>query len=298
MNIAPETMRRLAFTKYLHASAEQQSRAPGLRNSASLLEFHDAVEMFLLLANEHMNTGLPARATFEQYWAPLSEKLGAALPKQTAMRRLNDARVSLKHRGQLPSAADVSLYRETCSEFFALATPLIFGIEFSAISLAAFVEPHRARVFLQAAASCHASGDKQGSAENFAMAFDALLKHYTDHDPLEMGRQSPYDFGRDLRFARFSSSRRGDDRALEDFSRAVIESIEPMRRSLKILALGLDYRSYSRFKWLTPIVHTFAAGNTSVEWNRLSPEDIDDVSLDFCESFVVDSALRLASVDA
>jgi len=50
-------IKRLAFIKYLYKLAVDQSRRPEPLCSASILTFHDAVELFLQLASEHLDVG-------------------------------------------------------------------------------------------------------------------------------------------------------------------------------------------------------------------------------------------------
>ena len=86
-------VRRLAFIKYLYAVAIEQSKRPEPLCSASILTFHDAIELFLRLASEHKNVG-KKELTFMDYWNILDPKLPAGYPTQKeSMRRLNSARV-------------------------------------------------------------------------------------------------------------------------------------------------------------------------------------------------------------
>lgn len=51
------------------------------------------------------------------------------------MKRLNKARVQLKHYGTSPSKLDIEAFRATVTNFFDENTPKIFGIDFSSVSL-------------------------------------------------------------------------------------------------------------------------------------------------------------------
>ena len=67
---------------------------------------------------------------------------------------------------------------------------------------------------------------------------------------------------------------------------------------MKVLALGVDYRKYSKFKRLTPHVARMAGG----QWRtvrRASRGETAPTHGDvlFCLDFVVESALALAEVD-
>ncbi len=68
--IGESSMRRLAFIRYLYGDAVRQSQLPEPMCAASVLTFHDAAELFLVLACEHKdvgNTNLKFAAYWEEY---------------------------------------------------------------------------------------------------------------------------------------------------------------------------------------------------------------------------------------
>ncbi len=99
------TMERLAFLKYLYGVGIEQSQQPEPLAAASILTFHDSVELFLELSCEYLNAGPENRkkSDFMDYFGHVKSVVGNDLQQREAMRRLNDARVSLKHHGSLPS---------------------------------------------------------------------------------------------------------------------------------------------------------------------------------------------------
>jgi hypothetical protein len=109
------TMQRLAFIKYLYSVAVEQSRQPEPLGDASILSLHDSVELFLQLATQHLDaqrTSKQRDADFMGYWGALNEKLPApGLAHKESMRRLNDERVGLKHRGTFPSGTAIESLR-------------------------------------------------------------------------------------------------------------------------------------------------------------------------------------------
>src|SRR6266496_2832550 len=111
-------MRRLAFARYLFTLGVSQSKAAEPLAPASLLTFHDAVELYLQLASERLNVG-KAQPNFMEYWDFINPKLAPEeLPQKESMRRLNKARVALKHHGTFPSKLDVESFRATTASFF------------------------------------------------------------------------------------------------------------------------------------------------------------------------------------
>ncbi|MCD6344223.1 MAG: hypothetical protein J7M17_01270, partial [Anaerolineae bacterium] len=144
MGLDTITVRRLAFIKYIYQLGLQQSGMLEPLHGVALLTFHDAAELFLQVASEYLNAGAK-QANFMDYWELLSKKLPTELGHKEAMRRLNKARVALKHHGTLPSKLDVEAFRATITNFFTDNTPLVFGFPFTAISLTDFVQPAEAR---------------------------------------------------------------------------------------------------------------------------------------------------------
>lgn len=135
MNIAqpsPDLIRRVAFVKYLYNLGVGQSRQPEPLASVALLTFHDAVEMFLQIISEHHQV-LAKRPDFLDYWALLKAK-NVDLPAYQAMKRLNTARVSLKHAGILPAHTDVEGFRATVSAFLQEAAAAALEIAFETVS--------------------------------------------------------------------------------------------------------------------------------------------------------------------
>jgi hypothetical protein len=102
------TVRRLAFIRFLYAQGQDQAKRPQPLAATALLSFHDAMEMLLLLAAEHLKVNLPKGTTFEGYWDQIAQQSGTQLPGRPAMRRMNNSRVNFKHHGSIPSATDWS----------------------------------------------------------------------------------------------------------------------------------------------------------------------------------------------
>ena len=101
---------------------------------SAVLTFHDAVELFLSLAAEHLNVGRSSLG-FMEYFEVLKAPLGQDLAQKESMRRLNSARVGLKHSGTLPSKMSIEGFRASTTEFFETNVPTVFSVDFDSISL-------------------------------------------------------------------------------------------------------------------------------------------------------------------
>ncbi|MCC7568799.1 MAG: hypothetical protein KO463_04200 [Candidatus Methanofastidiosa archaeon] len=279
-----------------------QSRAPSPLRCASLLTMHDAVELFLQLASEQLNVG-SAHPGFMDYWDILNKKLAPKeLEQQESMRRLNKARVALKHHGTFPSDLDIESFRATVTAFFKDNTQLVFGCALDDISLVELVNPESARDKLREAQVQVKAGDTLTALDNIALAFREIIADYENRKRGQY-RSSPFYFGRRMTFlTSFAMGlHRGslslDEHRFCDFVDAVKESIEAMQAAITMLALGIDYRKYSRFKMLTPCLMQDSNGHWGT---RRSPQETDKPSEEdarFCLDFTIESALTLAEFD-
>jgi len=305
MELDQHVIRRLAFIRYLYQTGVSQSHAPTPLKCASLLVMHDAVELWLQLACEQWNIG-PRPATkqihFMEYWDLLGPKLRPQeLSQRESMLRLNGARVALKHHGTFPSDLDVEAFRANTTSFFQENTPIVFGVNLDEVSLVEYVNPEASRALLKDAQADLAGGEVLDALSKIAIANAEMIRDYEERKRTRFGR-SPFYFGRDLTFhnAFFMGLKGGssEERKFAEFVDRVKESIESMQDAMKVLALGVDYRKYSKFKRLTPRISRMAGGRVRTIWSpaRGEPAPTKDDVL-FCLDFVVESALALAEFD-
>ena len=97
-------IRRLAVIKYLYNTGVQQSMQVETVAGFSVLTFHDCAEMFLILVAENKNDKCE-KWSFMDFWNNYPE-----LTLRESMRNLKERRISIKHKGQFPSKADIKLY--------------------------------------------------------------------------------------------------------------------------------------------------------------------------------------------
>jgi len=292
--LAESTMQRLAFIRYLYGIAVEQSQQPEPLGAASILTFHDSIELFLRLASEHLNVGTK-RPGFMDYWDLLEPKLPTGgLAQRESMRRLNKSRVALKHHGTFPSKLDIEAFRASATNFFEENTPLVFGIEFSSISMVNLVKCAEARSSLEEASKLIKEGRAEDALDKIAIAFAQLVDDYENRKRTRFGR-SPFFFGESLTFE--SSFFMGiRDRKFAKFVDKVRDSIEAMQSAMKILSLGLDYRRYAKFRLLAPHVTKVLNGDYDISRGRQDePRSIEECH--FCYDFVVESAIHLQDFD-
>lgn len=304
MELDHHVVRRLAFIRYLFQTAMSQSRAPAPLKCASILTMHDAAELWLQLASEKLGVGA-SQPGFMEYWDLLEPKLApAGLTQKESMRRLNKARVALKHHGTFPSDLDIEGFRATTVSFFHENTPVVFAVSLEDISLIEFVNPEAARTLLKDAQAAVSGGEILGALDKVALAYAEMIRDYEDRKRSRFAA-SPFYFGRDLTShsayhlgLQGGRGRSSEERKFAEFVDRVKESIEAMQGAIKVLALGIDYRKYSKFKQLTPHVVRGLSGDWGVFQGRIETDgepDAEDVQ--FCVDFVIESALALTEFD-
>src|SRR6266487_1507086 len=127
-------MRRLAMFQYLYTMAVDQSHTPEPLNMVSILLFHDVVELFLLLASEHIDAGKTGKE-FLAYWEAINQKLPSKdFGQKDSMSRLNAARANWKHHGIRLSTTEIDDFRVHVTAFFRENTQKVFGFSFEDIS--------------------------------------------------------------------------------------------------------------------------------------------------------------------
>lgn len=191
MKVHHSTIQRLAFAKYLYSLAVEQSKAPELMSAASLLTFHDSIEFFLQISGEHLNVG-SKNPNFMDYWDHFAKKLSVPdFPQKESMRRLNKARVALKHNGTLPSKLDIEAFRAASNLFFEDATKLVFDLDFSQISLIEYVSPEESRIHLKKAEDLCLKKMFDDATVEVALAFEKMISNY-EANKNEWGFGSPF----------------------------------------------------------------------------------------------------------
>jgi hypothetical protein len=296
MALDEATLRRLSFIRYMYMLGVDQSRQPEPYAAASVLTFHDAAELFLQLAIEHR--GVPVRPQgFLDYWEKLQPHLPDVLTQKASMRRLNEARVGLKHHGNRPSKEDVDGFRAAVTNFFLENTPTVFDMEFADATLISFVKPDLARQSLEQARASQEEDDRVEALVHAAIAFYMVVE-----GPLErigaarLGRLSSLR----LRMHKLRRSLpRETSQALEataDMIDALRTEVESVGSTVAVLSLGLDPHRFARFRGVTPIVLKTAGGPYQAVQLGENLEQASEEDVDFCISFVIEAAVTLADL--
>ena len=284
--ISTEHMRRLAFVRYLHNLAQQQADAPEPRSAVAILMLHDAVELFLQMAAEKFSTAKPERE-FMRYFD--------AVPRLTmanSMRRLNQARIALKHAGVRPSRDDIAGLRGDVRIFLTENTPIIFGLNFAEVSMIDLVRPADVRDSLARSAQFFTAGDRMNALIEVARAFRQVVDAFSkrSHGVRALDNAA---VAAESHFSLVHAHRRleGDTgRILEE----IMEWLRVMQDALMAQMLRQDGERYFRFQAMASQVRWFGDGSPIAPERRFV-ERLTPADLEFAIDFVTEAALELGT---
>jgi len=216
------------------------------------------------------------------------------------MRNLNSRRVNIKHKGLLPSKADIEISRVNSTDFFEQNTLPQFGVDFNEISLFSLVQYENVRQHLEDAQKALDENRIGNCIETVAIAFDELISSYEDSKSSYYGN-SPFYFGKDLTFLssfHMGIGRDWDDkvgRKLREFVDKVKDSMDGIQKVVKIMSFGIDYKKFVKFKLLTPtIMRTMGGKHVAQVWGK---KKWTKENCQYCIDFVLDSSLKLQEFD-
>jgi hypothetical protein len=296
--LSPNTIKRLAFIRFLYSQGLEQAARPQSLAATALLSFHDAVEMFLLLAAEHRGVNLDRNTTFDGYWTQVAAQAGVQLPSRNAMRRMNNSRVNFKHHGSIPSATDLDQFRGDVTTFFTDATRAVFDGDFTSIDMTDLVTQREALSRVRDAETHAGRSDYTEAPALLPEALDELTDDYAARKRVS-GSTTAFSFGpRDFSIQSTNSAISRDPNVGSELSNLLLrmtEVIGDMQHALGVLAVGLDYRRYARFDMLVPHVVRYWNGERSVQ--PMPGLLVGDEEYQFCKLFVIEAAIHLAEMD-
>jgi hypothetical protein len=276
--------RRLAFIKYVFQIAAEHSARVEPNCAVSLLQLHDGAELLLQLAAEHVDVRVDRNTPFLGFWPLLGSALGRDVPHHGAMKRLNEARVGLKHHGHLPSRVDVRDLVEAARAFVRDLTPMVFGLSWEEVSRADYIHSERARGFVKEAEEALARRDFDACRISCRKAYETLDTEYspfqTDDELLRA--HSPYEI-----LAAFGTK-------TESPLEWIMVELTRLRQAVGALAIGLDPRRVKHFLDTTPIV----AHSANWKWHVVqvvTRPPATAAEAEFCLEFVLDAAMKIES---
>lgn len=182
----------------LHRQGLEQSLLPEPLSFTSVLTFHDAVELFLIVTAEHLGAVVKDRDPFIKRFFeglhPSNVPGGVELQGQYGIKRLNDLRNGFKHTAGFPGPNTIADVKADTAHFFRENTPRAFGFAFEDIDLAEVVQHDQTRAHLKTAVQLNSEGSRLEAMGTLAIAFEELMNDQTKDEHAPRGR-SAYSFG-------------------------------------------------------------------------------------------------------
>jgi hypothetical protein len=194
-------MQRLAFINFIFNQGVELSRQPEPMSCSSVLPFHDSIDLFLQLAYEECKSTKKVNS-FMDYWEAIKESSGIEITQKEGMRRLNDARVGLKHHGNLSQRLALDGFKTSAFLFFEENTPLIFHVNFDDIDLINLVKFKKGKSLLMESKKLMGEAKFDEAVEKSAIALAVIIDEYEANKTTDYA-DSPFFFGE--RMTHFSS---------------------------------------------------------------------------------------------
>ncbi len=286
--------RRLAFSRVLLMRARSDVQRPEPLCGLSLLDLHDAAEVFLRVVADLHHVDIKPKQFFLDYWDPVKEATGVDLGFKTPMSDLNSMRNNLKHAGIAPPRNECVRLVERAQEFVSENSLKLLGIQFESISISDVLRWPRTRTALKEAEGLMTKGDTQRSVDFATIAFWVLMIEYRDARATRFERELDpgshyFDLGTG---GAYGAS--GDVKGLAD---SVNSALRELREEIRMLRLGIDPIRHDHFRLLGPYIYSVFDGQGSLILHhaddRARPTESE---ARFCFEFALESALRLQTL--
>jgi hypothetical protein len=199
------------------------------------------------------------------------------------MRRLNQARVSLKHQGILPNAKDLNGYAYAAKHFIDTVCESAFGFGIESVSLVQLISNEDARVgLLEAEAACN-NDDFRMAIANCAI----VMRRYFASNILMGGYKAQINRELGALSAKLQKDIGPKDKTITTLS-AIVDSFS---EAISLVSLSVKIEEYTYFKSITPIIQISLAGNHQVVWGGTS--EADKNKAEWCINFTTTCLMKI-----
>jgi hypothetical protein len=290
-------IQRLSYIKYLYLKGEEQSRQAEVVAGFSILTFHDAIEMLLMLVYEHLDCGN------DKNYKTIDDYLGniPGIKMKESVKSLNSCRKSLKHQGLIPAKAEIEKHRVNAHSILQENTSALLNLDFDAVSLIDLVSFEECKQFLNIAQELRDDGKYFECIIETRKAFNSMFSEFEDSKKdwykslFNIGRK-PRETYKDL--IRETTTKNRD--RYEVWFKDVDNTINDLRDVVKIISVGINYKQYALFNAVAPKVWHMTDGTyrvREVESYFNSHVRSSKELCDFCINFVIDCAVKFQDSD-
>jgi hypothetical protein len=270
-----QILKRLALIKHLFKAGEKQAKLAGEISSFSLLQFHDAIEMLLILCSEVLNKK-PSQNLLD-YWKVLE------LSDEVPIQKLSRRRRELKHYAALLPQMEVDEAKMATHSFLKTTTFHLLQEDFDTVSLIDLIGNIEARQHVKEAESLLQSGQFNESCCRSAIAFRIILNGvYKSDNLVDAILSSPVKLS-----ARIPRSTQSETSRLAKALESTNKAVNQLQEEFYLLQTGLDYRKFKRFQKVTPLV--YPAPNGSLKTVGTEHLACNSSDAQFCIDFVIEA---------
>jgi len=271
-------LERLITARYLLMSARSTLVRPGpFFAGRATLQLHDATEMFLRIAAEHLHSQVKRQTSFELLVEAVAAAAPCPLSHRTALNQLNEARVAFKHFGLEPKTEDVGKLLADMETFFPQTCQVILGVDLSSASLRSLVGHRRTENWLKKAEELIQAGDFETAISRSAVAF-AIVRRQNRGEPSS---------------SRLSRSGRFQSSELKPLVDEIESKFKDQQAQLDLFTMGIDLAEYRRFLRYTPAAVMTLAGTVVLQRPPAEEAAVGLSEATFCLQFVIDAALSM-----
>lgn len=268
MILNKSVLSRLSLIKYYYEMGYDQSYQSPPSCYVSILTFHDAVELFLILGAETLDATVKDKMFILDYWNVIDQKMeDKKLSLKASFKKLNQVRKSFKHYGITPSKEEIESFRRIIRNFFDENTPIIFGIEFDEISLIDLVQIDVVKEILVEVQNLEKELKFKKSLIRLGEAYWILINDFKSHYPFifsdYIGVDIPSSTERELKY---------------------------IYERLGIILLDIDYRKYIKFNLLTS---RYVSSSLFSFFGEVDERDYTKEQVNSCLNFVIDCTLKI-----
>jgi hypothetical protein len=286
---------RLAFVRLTLQQSVHQAGQPHPMSALAILTAHDAVDLYLQLACSTLS--ITPKSDYLMGQLDALEAKGIAIPLKAEVKRLNEMRNILKHKGIMPSQFDIESIVSHAHQFITDLAPTIFGARLEQATSLELVQCEAVRAILREAQAASSSGQYEIALSKAMIAFYELMRDHDQRASSTFGR-SPFAPGE---YIPYLSSEIEEEfcskypKLLSEIESLVV-SYNDIQTTMRVLTVGINYKKYLRFRVLCPTLSMNEAGKIVADSGKRTklptPADIA-----YCIDFVIESALQLQSLD-
>lgn len=198
---------RLSFIRHLFVSAVKSCDLDHPMFNAAILQLQDGVELFLDLGLEFKDISkdeylrefakkndrkkIKDDISFLEYWDVFESK-GIAVSGKDMMKKLNKARVELKHRGTFIDKTSIDVFVKATATFFKDNCKTLFDVDFDSFSMLYLVKESEWKELLKEAEILISEQNWVKANEKNALAFYRLRKNYEGHSSIDISKNLQY----------------------------------------------------------------------------------------------------------